>query len=415
MFRKESIFFIIFTSIIFILYGISFTDGRYNGNNKVLEVALDNLVGLSLDEVREYANRVDVTLEVEYQYSDSVLKDIVISQDVEEGTLISGGEVVKIVVSNGVDLKVMYQEYKVNELGRVPIMMYHGIVDISSNDTKYTGGNVDKDGYNRTAAAFRNDLEFYYKNGYRMIRLTDYVDGVVDVEMGKSPIILTFDDGNKNNFRVIGEENGELLIDPNCAIGILEEFKKKYPDYGVTATFFVNVGLFEQPEYNDKILNWLVDNGYDVGNHTLGHVDFTKVDYNRSVKEIGGLYNILDRIIPDKYVSIVALPFGSPYKLSHNNYNAILSGVYDNNEYITKAALRVGWEAEVSVFDKSFDASFLKRIRAYDNNGKDFDIKMNFDMLSKSRYISDGDVNRVVIPVEYLDRVSSLGKEVVTY
>ena len=415
MFRKESIFFIIFTSIIFILYGISFTDGRYNGNNKVMEVALDNLVGLSLDEVREYANRVDVSLEIEYQYSDNVLKDIVISQDVEEGTLISGGEVVKIVVSNGVDLKVMYQEYKVNELGRVPIMMYHGIVDISSNDTKYIGGNVDKDGYNRTATAFRNDLEFYYKNGYRMIRLTDYVDGVVDVEMGKSPIILTFDDGNKNNFRVMGEEEGQLIIDPNCAVGVLEEFKKKYPDYGVTATFFVNAGLFEQGDYNGKILKWLVDNGYDIGNHTMSHVDFTKVDSNKTMYEVGGVYQILDKYISNSYVNIVALPFGSPYKKSHVNYSYILDGTYNGVNYHTKAALRVGWEAEVSVFDKSFDASFLKRIRAYDNNGKDFDISMNFDMLSKNRYISDGDVNRVVFPSEYLDRVSSLGKEVVTY
>ena len=34
-----------------------------------------------------------------------------------------------------------------------------------------------------------------YKNGYRMIRLQDYIDGIIDVELGKSPIVLTFDDG----------------------------------------------------------------------------------------------------------------------------------------------------------------------------------------------------------------------------
>ena len=48
--------------------------------------------------------------------------------------------------------------------------------------------------------------------------------------------------------------DGELEIDPNCAVGVLEEFKKKYPDYNVTATFFVNGGIFEQEEYNEKIL-----------------------------------------------------------------------------------------------------------------------------------------------------------------
>lgn len=413
--RKESIFFIIFTILIFVLYGISFTDGRYNGNKIVREVMLDNLVGMRLEDVEDYAKRIDIELEIEYQYSSSVLTDVVIFQDKLEDTLVSSGDVVKIVVSKGVEPKVMYQEYKVNEVGRVPIMMYHGIVDISSDETKYTGGNVDRDGYNRTVEAFRGDLEFYYKNGYRMIRLTDFVDGNIDVEMGKSPIILTFDDGNKNNFRVIGEDNGNLIIDPNCAVGVLEEFKKKYPDYGVTATFFVNAGLFEQPEYNEKILKWLIDNGYDVGNHTMSHVDFTKVDSVKSMYEVGGVYQILDRIIPGRYVNIIALPFGSPYNRNHANYSAIMNGEYNGISYSTKAALRVGWEASVSVFDKNFDASFLKRIRAYDNEGRDFDISMNFDILSKNRYISDGDIDKIVIPESYLNRVSALNKEVVTY
>ena len=172
-----------------------------------------------------------------------------------------------------------YQNNNVDELGEVPIMMYHGIHNKNNSDTKYIGGNVDKDGYQRTAEAFRNDLEFYYSEGYRMIRLTDFVDGNIDVELGKSPIILTFDDGLENNIKVTGlDEKGNIIIDPNCAVGILESYKEKYPDYNVTATFFINGGLFQQKEYNEKILKWLVENGYDIGNHTYSHVDFTKVD-----------------------------------------------------------------------------------------------------------------------------------------
>ena len=412
--KRVSLFIIIVSFFCVLIIGLNYTDGK-KYSNTMKEILLDNLVGMSIDEVDKYAKDVDIKLDISYEYSYNFAKDIVISQDREVNSMVSNGDIVKIVISKGEIPISIFEENKVNELGSVPIMMYHGIVDINSSDTKYTGGNVDKDGYNRTADAFRNDLEFYYSKGYRMIRLDDYVDGIVDVELGKSPIILTFDDGNINNFRVIGEENGELLIDPNCAVGILEEFKKKYPDYNVTATFFVNSGLFEQPEYNEKILNWLVDNGYDVGNHTMSHVDFTKVDYDRSVKEIGGLYNILDRIIPNKYVSIVALPFGSPYKLSHNNYNAILSGLYDNKEYITKAALRVGWEAELSVFNKDFNSKFLKRIRAYDNNGKDFDIEMNFKLLESKRYVSDGNKDIIVIREKDKDRLVSVNMKSILY
>ena len=46
------------------------------------------------------------------------------------------------------------------------------------------------------------------------------------------------------------EVSGEgEFIGPNA----YEEFKKKHPDANVTATFFVNGGIFNQNEYNEKI------------------------------------------------------------------------------------------------------------------------------------------------------------------
>lgn len=310
-----------------------------------------------------------------------------------------------------------YQNNSVNELGEVPIMMYHGIHNKSNSETDYIGGNIDKDGYQRTSEAFRNDLEFYYNEGYRMISLDSYVDGNIDTELGKSPIILTFDDGLENNIKVTGlDEKGNIIIDPNSAVGILESFKKKYPDYHVTATFFVNGGLFQQDEYNEKILKWLVDNGYDIGNHTNTHVDFTKVDAARSNEEVGKVYELLDKIIPGKYVNIVALPFGSPYNLDHDNMTYILNTNYNNKDYVTKSTLRVGWKAESSPFNADFNPKFLKRIRAYDNNGVEFDIEMNFKLLKTSRYISDGNKDTIVIPTSKEELIgNTYEKEVIKY
>jgi len=382
-------------------------------NGKTVAIYVDDFVGRSVNEIEEFGKENDIEIVTNYEYSDEVLENIVINQDIEKGTKLNDIDKIEVVVSKG---SIDYQEYNVNELGDVPIMMYHGIVDMKNSETEYIGGNVDKDGYTRTSEAFRSDLEFYYNEGYRMIRLDDYVDGNIDVELGKSPIILTFDDGNKNNFNVLGrDDKGELIIDPECAVGILEEFKKKYPDYGVTATFFVNSSLFEQKEYNEEILKWLVDNGYDIGNHTKGHVDFTNIDNNKTMVEVGGLYNILEDIIPGKYVNILALPFGSPYNREHSNYSYILSGSYNNIEYNTKAVLRVGWEAEVSCYHKDFDSTFLKRIRAYDNNGKEFDIEMNFKLLDSSRYISDGIVDTIVIREEDKDNVIDTDKKIIVY
>lgn len=310
-----------------------------------------------------------------------------------------------------------YINNNVNELGEVPIMMYHGIYNLANSDTKYIGGNVDKDGYQRTKEAFINDLEFYYKNGYRMIRLTDYIDGNIDTELGYSPIILTFDDGLENCIKVTGlDENGNIIIDPNSAVGILESFKKKYKDYNVTATFFINGAIFNQEEYNESILNWLVNNGYDVGNHTYTHVDFKKASINETQNEVGKVYELLDKYIEGKYVNIIALPFGSPYSIDNPNMEYIFNTNYNNKNYNTKSALRVGWKASESPFHKEFNPKFLKRIRAYDNNGTDFDIDFNFKLLSKNRYISDGFKDKVVIPKSYESYIgNSYNKKVITY
>lgn len=319
------------------------------------------------------------------------------------------------------EVKVLTEEdyiaNSVNELGEVPIMMYHGIHNKLNSETNYTGGNVDKDGYQRTAEAFRNDLDFYYEKGYRMVRLTDYVDGNIDVELGKSPLILTFDDGLDNNIMVTGlDSKNNIIIDPNSAVGILEEYKKKYPDYNITATFFINGGIFNQPDYNEKIVKWLVEHGYDIGNHTYTHVNFSNVGASKSEQEVGQIYSILDELIPGKYVNIVALPFGSPYNLNHSNMPHIFESTYEGKTYITKSALRVGWKAESSPFYSEFNPKFLKRIRAYDNEGVEFDIEMNFKLLDNSRYISDGDSNKIVIPESLKDDIgSTYDKELITY
>ena len=381
-----------------------------NGNHIVL---LDNLVGKDINYVNEYAKNNQLDIHIIYQYDDAVSKDVVISQSVEADTKLNDIHQLDVVISLG---KLDYNAFQVNELGEVPVMMYHGIVDKKNDDTGYVGGNVDKDGYTRTSEAFRSDLELYYQKGYRMIRLDDYVDGKIDVEAGKSPIILTFDDGNDNNIKVLGKKNnGELIIDPNSAVGILEEFKNKYPDYQVTATFFVNQTLFNQDEYNIDILKWLVSHGYDVGNHTISHINFTKVDYDTSVMEVGKMYQILNSIIPNQFVSIVALPFGTPYNKEHSNYKAIIDGVYDGFSYHTKAGLRVGWKANESCFDKNFDSSFIKRIRAYDNNGIEFDIEMNFKLLENTRYISDGNINTVVVRSKDVDKVNPMNHRLISY
>lgn len=370
----------------------------------------------TIEDVNIIKNKYKMKVNTTYEYSEKVEKDKIISQSIKEGEVLTEGLKLDIVVSLGKINKDKLAGDNINELGKVPIMMYHGIRKKTSNSTGTIGGNVDKDGYNRTPDAFREDLEFYYEKGYQMIRLEDYINGKIDVDYGKSPIILTFDDGNEDNIKVTGlDDNGNIIIDENSAVGILEAFKKKHPDSKATATFFVNGGIFNQKEYNEKILHFLIDNGYDVGNHTQTHLDIKKSTGDKVQKEIAYVYDELEKIIPGKYVNIVALPFGSPYSKSHENFKYVLESNYNGKTYKTEAALRVGWEPELSPFDKAFDVTFLKRCRAYDNNGKEFDIEMVFKNLEENKYISDGNIDTIVIKESDISKLTSTDKDVITY
>lgn len=405
------IFLLLFIVIIFILFKLFI-------KKEDKDILMIDLINGDLSYAKEYSNLNKLNLNIEYEYSNSVDKDKIISQSIEKDKVINENDTLNIVVSLGKIDKEKLESDGINELGNVPIMMYHGIREKTINDLGNTGGNVDKDGYNRTPDAFMSDLEMYYENGYEMIRLEDYINGIIDVSYGKSPIILTFDDGSMDNIKVTGlDSEGNILIDKRSAVGIMEEFKKNHPDAKITATFFVNGALFNQSEYNEKILTWLVDNGYDVGNHTQNHLDIKSSSAEKVQKEIAYVYDKLESIIPDKYVKIIALPFGSPYSKTHDNFKYVLNTSYNDKEYVTESALRVGWEPEVSPFNKNFDKTFLKRCRAYDNNGKDFDIDYVFNkILKEKRYISDGDKDTITIKEDNIDLLNNFNNlEVITY
>lgn len=316
-----------------------------------------------------------------------------------------------------------YRNAGVNELNSVPILMYHRIYGMKNSETSYTGGNVDKDGYNRTSEAFEADLRSFYEQGYRMMRLTDFVDGYIDVPFGYSPLILTFDDGIRDVVLEGWNDDGTPKFDPTCAIGILEKIKTEYPDYNVTATFFVNDTLFENGEENDKkVMKWMVDNGYDIGNHTRDHAKLGGCNAEEIEKQVGYMYKKLDSIIPGQYVNIVALPYGSPESMGpeHPEYEKIFAGTYDGFEYTTKASLLCAWTRSYSPFVRDYEYRRIRRIRGYDNGGEYWDIEDNFKQLNNGkRYISDGEPDTIVFPSS--DNSSgdwlknTFGHQVITY
>jgi polysaccharide deacetylase len=275
-----------------------------------------------------------------------------------------------------------------NEIGEIMIVMYHGIGDKESD-------------WQRTPENFRKDLEYMYQNGYRMISLNDYAKGIITTQAGYTPIILTFDDGRQNNFDIT-EKNGEYIINPDCAIGILEEFKEKYPDFDVTASFFLNSSPFGQQEYIDYKLKWLVDNGYDIGNHTYTHDEIANLNGEEIQSEIGSINNILHQYIPDYAVETLALPHGSNPKDEYAKY--VLDGSYEEKSYKNIAVLDVGWRPAYSPFDTCTDFSSLYRVTGSEMNVQNcgiYDYFKQFEENKREKFVSDGNPNVVTIPKKY--------------
>ena len=407
--KKNKILNIIIMLIFFILLVYVFTLLFLDDDIKLEEVLVPELLNNNINDF----DLSSYNVEYEYKYDEVISKDIVIEQSIAANEVINNDKLI-LTVSLGSRDKEEMSALGINELGRVPIVMYHGIIDVASDETGYTGGNVDVDGYKRTAQAFTEDLQFYYDNDYRMIRLEDYVDGIINVEKGKSPLVLTFDDGGTSNFNVLGkDDDGELIIDPTCAVGILESFKEKYSDYNVTATFFLNKGLFGQTDLDEEKINWLIENGYDIGNHSYNHANLSEITDEEIAVEIGQLYETLEEI-NENYVPIIALPFGNPSVYDEEVFSNILSVNYEGNTYDTISTLRVGWDANSSPFNLKFQKDFIMRVRAYDNNGSEFDLQMVFENLEETRFISDGEVDVVVVKEEDIDYINT-DLEVITY
>lgn len=302
--------------------------------------------------------------------------------------------------------KVDLKKIKANENGQIMILMYHGIGD---NEAEWM----------RTADNFRKDLKVLYDKGYRLISLKDYIENNIKVEAGYTPFVLTFDDGAKNNFNFI-EENGERKIDPDCAVGILEEFKKEHTDFGSGGTFFVYYPVpFGQKELIKEKYEFLIKNGYDVGNHAYTHENLGKLSVEDVQKVLAKNVKSTQEYLPGYDVYALALPFGIGPK--GENYIYAAQGEFEGVKYNNRAVLKVGSNPAPSPVDVKFDPIRLPRVRGSEMKTDGvglYDWLQYFEKKPEKRYISDGNPNTVAIPEnekENVDQNKLNGKELVVY
>jgi peptidoglycan/xylan/chitin deacetylase (PgdA/CDA1 family) len=293
---------------------------------------------------------------------------------------------------------------KPNESGKIMVLMYH---NIGSSEKSWV----------RTPENFTKDLETLYEKGYRPISLQDYVNGHITTPSGYTPVVITFDDGNENNFEYLSDGS----ISKTCAVGLLLSFHEKHPDFPLEATFFLTgEAPFGQKDLVGKKLNFLVDNGMDVGNHTKDHLNLNSLTKEQLQMEISLQKAFLEKILADKgyEVNTFAKPFGTR-PLNDSFVQSLETGSYSGVAYNNIAVLNVGANPGYSPFDRRFRSGNIPRVKASeftaDHSGIN-DFLKYFDEHPGERFVSDGLSNIITVPADKASLIrSDSGKLLQTY
>lgn len=270
-----------------------------------------------------------------------------------------------------------------NELGKVMVLEYHRI-------------GVPEQRYQRTPANFRADLERLYQSGYYPVNFVEVIQGLPNVPPGKKPVVLTFDDSDISQFRVLDDRT----IDADSAVGILLNFHHQHPaDWPIRATFFVlgndnanYYSVFGQSELAKEKIQVLVDLGMEVGSHTVSHADLSVATAERIYWELAVSQHVIEEMVPGYKVQTLAVPFGGfPFTLDF-----LKAGQWGGMSY-SYAGNAAAWGGpNVSPHDSTFEPYHVSRLEVTETSLDHW--LTYFEQHPHDYYVADGDPQRVTVP-----------------
>jgi len=314
--------------------------------------------------------------------------------------------------------------YQPNELGVIPVLQYHVFV---------TDPNVIDD-YTVTIETFNAHLAWLYEHDFYVISMADFIRNEIEAPPGKHPVVLTFDDGTAGQFRFIKASDGTLVPDPDSAVGAMEAFFTRHPDFGRGGFFailpfncFAEPGEPDQMPYCERKLTWLAEHGYEVGNHTTGHQDLLDVSDERFMSEIAEATIWIDERVPEpgNLSQMLVVPYGNyPDADTHQEQRRMMREgfKYKGTNIQLEAAFMVGANPAESPASKLWDPIWIARIQT-----SDAVIDHWFTAFEEGQvilYVSDGSANTITVPdplPELLegefdpDLISRSGKELIQY
>jgi Polysaccharide deacetylase len=217
-------------------------------------------------------------------------------------------------------------------------------------------------------------------------------------------VALTFDDARGSQFRY--RKDGS--IDPNCVVGILESFHKKYGEKWPRAgTFFAlpkssyNPTPFWQAGLEAKKCQWLVKNGYELSNHSFAHKFMSPMNAAQVREAVWGCVRDIRKLAPDATMDTFCVPYGA-YPKDKSTWDVILSD--PKGEYKNLVAFKAWGDESYAPGDKRFDPRQVDRIGV--DSGY---FEAVYARLTKSGklYVSDGDPSTMAVPRSWQNYVAA--------
>ncbi len=270
-----------------------------------------------------------------------------------------------------------------NELGKIMVLEYHRIGKPEQR-------------FQRTPDNFRADLKRLHAGGFYPVNFSDLIDGLPHVPAGKKPIVLTFDDSDITQFRMLGNN----IIDADSAVGILLNFQNQHPtEWPARATFFVlgndtaeYVSIFGQPKWARSKLQFLVEMGMEVGSHTANHTDLSVATAERINWELAVSKRVIEEMAPGYTVRSLSVPYGG-YPFSQE---FLTEGEWGGFSYRYSGIAAAWGGPAVSPFDSTFEPYHVPRIEILSSSIDHW--LTYFERNPHEYYVSDGDPSKITFP-----------------
>jgi peptidoglycan/xylan/chitin deacetylase (PgdA/CDA1 family) len=277
-----------------------------------------------------------------------------------------------------------------NELGQVPVLMYHQL--------REGGGSV----YDMSPEEFREDLVELFDNGYRPVTTSALVNREFDVPAGTTPVVLTFDDSVRN--QAFLDDDG--AFHPETSMGILVDVAADYDDVEpVASLYLITSSLFGGTADGPDIVRALHEAGMELGNHTTTHPNLGRLSNSEVQDELSTAVSMIQDIVAEAEVSTLSLPLG----VFPEDRGLATSGSGSEGDYEHDAVLLVGSNPAPSPWHVDFEPQALPRILTHRDPGELQGSAWWLEQLevgqTHQRYISDGNPETISFPADQADEL----------